>query len=78
MKKPTLIYHDAYGNTYMVQNSLADTTDEFFEMASNLIDGFKNKQKLLIDQVNELKNANYDINLIYMKNQEMQLEDSRL
>ena len=53
-------------------------TDEFFEMASNLIDGFKNKQKLLIDQVNELKNANYDINLIYMKNQEMQLEDSRL
>jgi indoleamine 2,3-dioxygenase len=36
------------------------------------------KQKLLLDQVNELKNASYDINLIYMKNQEMQLEDSKL
>ena len=34
--KPTLIYQDAYGNTYMVQNLLAESTEEFFEMARSL------------------------------------------
>jgi hypothetical protein len=45
---------------------------------TELYSSLERKQKLLMDQVNELKNASYDINLIYMKNQEMQLEDSRL
>lgn len=53
-------------------------TDDFYQMATDLVQGLPNKQKLLIDQVNELKNVNYDINLIYIKNQEMKLEDSRL
>ena len=48
------------------------------ELYRELDSSLERKQKLLMDQVNELKNASYDINLIYMKNQEMQLEDSRL
>jgi len=54
MKKPTLIYHDAYGNTYMVQNSLADTTEEFFDMARSvaLAAGFHP------DTINEIFNEN--------------------
>jgi indoleamine 2,3-dioxygenase len=51
---------------------------EFYSLAADLIEGLPRKQKLLLDQVNELKNANYDINLIYMKNQEMKLEDASL
>jgi hypothetical protein len=53
---------------------LSDELQLYTELYSSL----ERKQKLLMDQVNELKNASYDINLIYMKNQEMQLEDSRL
>lgn len=53
---------------------LSDKLQWYTELDSSL----ERKQKLLLDQVNELKNASYDINLIYMKNQEMQLEDSRL
>ena len=48
------------------------------QLQTELDSSLERKQKLLMDQVNELKNASYDINLIYMKNQEMQLEDSRL
>ena len=48
------------------------------ELWNNLNDGLERKQELLISQVNELKNVNYDINLIYMKNNEMKLEDSSL
>jgi len=51
---------------------------EFYSLAASLIEGLPRKQKLLLHQVNELKNANYDINLIYMKNQEMKLEDASL
>lgn len=53
---------------------LSDELQWYTELDSSL----ERKQKLLIDQVNELKNASYDINLIYMKNQEMHLEDYRL
>jgi len=51
---------------------------DFYNLAACLISEFPKKQKLLLDQVNELKNANYDINLIYMKNQELKLEDASL
>jgi len=36
------------------------------------------KQQLLMDQINELKNINYNIDLIYLKNDELKLEDSKL
>jgi hypothetical protein len=48
------------------------------ELWSQLSEGLDRKQKLLIEQVNELKNVNYNIDLIYLKNDELNLEDSKL
>jgi indoleamine 2,3-dioxygenase len=48
------------------------------ELWSQLSEGLDRKQKLLIEQVNELKNVNYNIDLIYLKNNELNLEDSKL
>jgi hypothetical protein len=48
------------------------------ELWSQLSEGLDRKQKLLIEQVNELKNINYNIDLIYLKNDELNLEDSKL
>jgi len=48
------------------------------EMWHELNQSLDRKQMLLIEQVNELKNVNYDINLIYMKNDELKLDDSKL
>jgi len=48
------------------------------ELWSQLSEGLDRKQKLLIEQVNELKNINYNIDLIYLKNDELKLEDSKL
>ena len=39
---------------------------------------YSSKRELLIDQVTELQKLTYDINLVYMKNVEMKLEDSKL
>ncbi len=36
------------------------------------------KKELLLSQVSELKKSNYDVNLIYLKNAELKLEDSKL
>jgi len=36
------------------------------------------KKELLLSQVFELKKSNYDVNLIYLKNAELKLEDSKL
>jgi indoleamine 2,3-dioxygenase len=48
------------------------------ELWCELSEGLERKQQLLIDQVNELKNINYNIDLIYLKNDELKLEDSKL
>ena len=48
------------------------------ELWSQLSEGLERKQQLLIEQVNELKNVNYNIDLIYLKNDELKLEDSKL
>ena len=54
MKKPTLIYHDIHGNTYMVQSLFIETTEEFFDMARSvaLSAGFHP------DTINEIFNEN--------------------
>ena len=59
---------------FIKSNNLCNNT-VFLDMAGDLIDGLANKQKLLVTQVNELKKTNYDINLIYMTNKTMNLED---
>lgn len=43
-----------------------------------LSEGLQRKQILLMEQVNELTNVNYNIDLIYLKNNELNLEDSKL
>lgn len=43
-----------------------------------LRDEYSAKRELLMQQVNELQKSNYDINLVYMKNRELKLEDSKL
>jgi hypothetical protein len=48
------------------------------ELWNQLNEGLERKQLLLIEQVNELKNVNYNIDLIYLKNDELKLEDSKL
>jgi hypothetical protein len=48
------------------------------DLWNDLSEGLKRKQTLLKDQVNELTNVNYNIDLIYLKNNELNLEDSKL
>lgn len=48
------------------------------ELWVQLSEGLERKQQLLMEQVNELKNINYNIDLIYLKNDELNLEDSKL
>jgi hypothetical protein len=36
------------------------------------------KRNLLIEQVNELRKIDYNIDFVYMKNSELELEDSKL
>ena len=48
------------------------------ELWNQLSERFERKHQLLIEQVNELKNVNYNIDLIYLKNDELKLEDSKL
>ena len=48
------------------------------ELWMNLSSTYHKKKSLLVDQVNELKNIDYNIELVYMKNSEQNLEDSKL
>ena len=48
------------------------------ELWLNLSNTYHKKRSLLVEQVNELKNIDYNIELVYMKNSELNLEDSKL
>ena len=37
---------------------------------------YNRKKQLLSDQIIELKSINYDINIVYMKNEELNLNDN--
>ena len=43
-----------------------------------LTSDYNKKRSLLIEQVNELRKIDYNIELVYMKNSELELEDSKL
>lgn len=55
-------------------------TDELSnqELWNKLRNEYALKKELLLSQVSELKKSNYDVNLIYLKNVELKLEDSKL
>ena len=62
---------------YLKQN-LIDTSLENYDMWIQLEEGYSRKRKLLLEQVQELQNNNYNIDLVYLKNSELKLEDSKL
>jgi indoleamine 2,3-dioxygenase len=48
------------------------------ELWINLSDTYNKKKDLLVEQVNELKKIDYNIEFVYKKNSELDLEDSKL
>jgi hypothetical protein len=48
------------------------------ELWLTLRSSYSKKNDLLVEQVNELKKIDYNIELVYMKNSELALEDSKL
>jgi indoleamine 2,3-dioxygenase len=48
------------------------------ELWLSLSNDYTSKKTLLMDQVNELKKIDYNINCVYMKNSEMNLDDTKL
>jgi len=48
------------------------------ELWLSLSNDYNSKKNLLMDQVNELKKIDYNINFVYMKNCEMNLDDTKL
>jgi indoleamine 2,3-dioxygenase len=48
------------------------------ELWLTLQSSYSKKKDLLMEQVNELRKIDYNIELVYMKNSEMALEDSKL
>jgi indoleamine 2,3-dioxygenase len=51
---------------------------EDIEMFNNLEEGYKRRIQLLNEQVNELNKNNYNIELVYGKNNELNLDDTKL
>jgi indoleamine 2,3-dioxygenase len=49
-----------------------------YELFKELETVYNRKVKLLFEQIDELKKINYDINFIYLKNDELSLDDSKL
>jgi indoleamine 2,3-dioxygenase len=49
-----------------------------YELWNKLKNEYLNKKELLLSQVNELKKCDYNVNLVYLKNSELKLEDAKL
>jgi indoleamine 2,3-dioxygenase len=64
----------------IVEHLQANYTDELKEneLWLTLRSSYSKKNDLLVEQVNELKKIDYNIELVYMKNSELALEDSKL
>ena len=64
----------------IIEHLQTNYTDELKEneLWLTLSSSFNKKMELLIEQVNELKKIDYNIELVYMKNCELALEDSKL
>ena len=61
---------------YLNMESAAELKDN--ELWINLSSTYHKKRDLLVEQVNELKKIDYNIEFVYMKNSELNLEDSKL
>jgi indoleamine 2,3-dioxygenase len=61
---------------YLDANYCAQLSDN--ELWITLNNGYNKKRGLLVEQVNELRKIDYNIEFVYMKNSELDLEDSKL
>jgi indoleamine 2,3-dioxygenase len=61
---------------YLNNNHKTDLLEN--ELWISLSNDYNSKKNLLVDQVNELKKIDYNINFVYMKNCEMNLDDTKL
>lgn len=61
---------------YLNNNHKTDLLEN--ELWISLSNDYNSKKNLLMDQVNELKKIDYNINFVYMKNCEMNLDDTKL
>jgi indoleamine 2,3-dioxygenase len=63
----------------IINNSIFDINKlENKELFTSLEESYNRKKKLLLDQITELKSINYDINVVYMKNDELKLNDKSI
>jgi indoleamine 2,3-dioxygenase len=64
----------------IIEHLQTNYTDELKEneLWLTLSSSYSKKNDLLVEQVNELKKIDYNIELVYMKNSELALEDSKL
>ena len=64
----------------IIEHLQTNYTDELKEneLWLTLSNSYSKKNDLLVEQVNELKKIDYNIELVYMKNSELALEDSKL
>jgi indoleamine 2,3-dioxygenase len=71
-------------NVFGINNELSyilteeSTSKNTIELFNSLEEGYNRKKKLLLEQINELKTVNYDIDIVYMKNDELNLNDKNL
>ena len=61
---------------YLQSNYCAQLSDN--ELWLNLSNSYNKKRGLLVEQVNELRKIDYNIEFVYTKNSELDLEDSKL
>jgi indoleamine 2,3-dioxygenase len=61
-----------------VINNVINNRDNLvnIELFTSLEESYNRKKQLLLDQITELKSINYDINVVYMKNEELNLNDN--
>ena len=62
---------------YIKNNSIDSDLLECYDLWERLSNSYMNKKKLLLDQVSELNNINYNIDMVYNLNKEMKLEDNK-
>jgi indoleamine 2,3-dioxygenase len=65
------VINNIINNKYFNRDNLVN-----IELFTSLEESYNRKKQLLLDQITELKSINYDINVVYMKNEELNLNDN--
>lgn len=62
---------------YIKNNSIDSDLLECYDLWERLSNSYINKKKLLLDQVSELNNINYNIDMVYNLNKKLNLDDNK-